>query len=1232
MLIADTFNTRIQDRIEPVVKVSDHRPAVMLAELENLVITRQWEQYIRTALDAYTEAADREDEQGIGIWISGFFGSGKSLLIKALGVLLQGGTLEGKSVHAVFLSRIATDSPDRPDIERYLKVLQRKLTTSYVGGNLHAMQSASDDPLALVAFKLFANQRGYTKNWPLAWAVEYQLDSRGLHEAFRERVCQLTGMGLEDWEEVAADAEFYSDHLYRAAAEVLPDHFREGVEAVSRAVTNAAQNGITPNQLIERFRRWCERQDANGKRHKLLLQLDEMGQWIASGNTNARTMQVQALAEQAAEQGAGRIWLAVTAHGDIQALQHSVQQEQYAKINQRFDLKFKLSNEDISRVVEERLLRKTQAARVYLKERFEGRSGELTDIGSITYTQRTYPIPTPTSFALFYPYLPWTVAVIPDVVKGIAQAAGRDEALTGSNRTMIGVVQGAIIETSGLLNSPVGQLIGLADLYEQLHGDMPVETKTDLNRIKDTVEGATNFTVRVARALFLLGQSGYIDCNLDNISRAVVSHIDDNLPTLCKQVKPELDRLVKAGYAKLVGDLYTFLSTQQRTFQDKVRARQEELRGNTYDLIQALKEYDGEEAFRFDKVVMPGQPREMALRFELDGRAIRNPNVPVSVRVFSPFQRGLDPQLNDDTVQKQHSAQDPDNFLFRMGEVVGLYETLALTLATAEIAERVISANTASGAELEVARNARQVDLASYKSEVRRLLSQSVRTGTLFFRGTSYPLAEGESAAQMVRNTLSQLMPSIYARSSEVPHRLVNEEVAVKAALSGNTTNSDLKALGVFKADGTLNEVNALISAIVLKLPLAEQDQPPVSADNLRNEFERPPYGWDGNCVKVGLALLLRNSSCRLIENSRTIIDPQDSDTVLALTKETRFRNLRVQGIRSDLDISALQQIRGLLETTFNLRSPRLTLVAATLNNVLGEKLTELAKIAGEIESWAIVARCPLPLEFEAGRSLIDELLNTAATNIRLVRYRDVSNQILTLNNLVQDLAQFRQERSSEFGRVRDFFQQMVNAELSLEELRRFISDWRTLSNERSLTNPSRWNELLQSYRAAEAAISRYLESEREVVSEQLAQLENGLPARLKVVGVPPEDVGAEALRIAQVVNLNGLKVQLNTSDLQLSDLRSIRAGLTNAQMDIQQQMSELRTRFQPVATATVAVMESPSNYSESTETPVRLNWRELVGSQVTINSVEELEVLLEKIRQSIAPVIEQQNKMVVVE
>src|SRR5262249_15731761 len=156
-------------------------------------------------------------------------------------------------------------------------IIKRKVTATVVGGNLHAMQASRDDPLALIAFKLFALQRGFTQSWPLAWAIEYQIDERGKTGDFRQRVEELSAM---PWADVAAHPEFYLEHLYTAAAQVLPEHF-SGAAGVERAVNMVTQGGITPLQFIDRLRRWCIARDGGGRRHKLLLQLDELGQWIS---------------------------------------------------------------------------------------------------------------------------------------------------------------------------------------------------------------------------------------------------------------------------------------------------------------------------------------------------------------------------------------------------------------------------------------------------------------------------------------------------------------------------------------------------------------------------------------------------------------------------------------------------------------------------------------------------------------------------------------------------------------------------------------------------------------------------------------------------------------------------------------------------------------------------------------------------------------------------------------
>jgi len=559
---------------------------------------------------------------------------------------------------------------------------------------------------------------------------------------------------------------------------------------------------------------------------------------------------------------------------------------------------------------------------------------------------------------------------------------------------------------------------------------------------------------------------------------------------------------------------------------------------------------------------------------------------------------------------KQRSLQEPDNLFFRMAETKGLRRALALALATEEIADQV-RASQANTAEGEVAQQVRQVDLPGYKHEVRHLLTQSVRGGTIFFRGSDYQLLDGDNASDAVRKTLGQLLPSIYARFSEVPYRILNEETAVKAALNGNTTNTDLQNLGVYKNDGTLNESHALISTLRGSLPQASDDQGAITADQLRSKFERPPYGWDGNCIKVGLALLLRASACRLIVNGRTITDPSGPEALQYLTKEQSFKTLRVQGIRTDLDIQQLQEIRGYMQMIFGVKPP---LVPVTLNNALGEQLTELHEQSQEVKSWAATARCPLPLTFESGSSLVSELLDSAAPSVRLPQFQEQWETLQEYTQVLDNLTTFRRQHGTAYQTMRDFFSSMVNAEVDLPELRRFISDWRAVTDEHSVTEADRWNELMITYHAAQQAVTNQIAAWQREARKNFTEMQAQLKERVKAAGVPDEQSDAEVAALA--TDLQSIQKRIEQPNPGFSEARSLSTELGVVQMNLLRKVQEMRARYQPIDTS-------------STQEEVHLHWQNLVGG-ARISSQNELEQMLGKLRLSIAPELEQQKIVII--
>ncbi|MBM6989328.1 MAG: hypothetical protein I3I99_06990 [Olsenella umbonata] len=85
MRIRDMFERDIDRNINGVVQVSDERSVAQ--ELDEYVVTSELRRHFSDFFDAYTEALDTPTDR-IGVWVSGYFGSGKSHFIKILSYLL----------------------------------------------------------------------------------------------------------------------------------------------------------------------------------------------------------------------------------------------------------------------------------------------------------------------------------------------------------------------------------------------------------------------------------------------------------------------------------------------------------------------------------------------------------------------------------------------------------------------------------------------------------------------------------------------------------------------------------------------------------------------------------------------------------------------------------------------------------------------------------------------------------------------------------------------------------------------------------------------------------------------------------------------------------------------------------------------------------------------------------------------------------------------------------------
>src|ERR1700720_2420094 len=93
--IATLFANDINRSIEEVIKVDQTAEDIVAAEIDEYVVTDAINRHFVDVMERYQEAPQKPTD-GIAIWVSGLFGSGKSSFAKLLGLAIENREIEGK--------------------------------------------------------------------------------------------------------------------------------------------------------------------------------------------------------------------------------------------------------------------------------------------------------------------------------------------------------------------------------------------------------------------------------------------------------------------------------------------------------------------------------------------------------------------------------------------------------------------------------------------------------------------------------------------------------------------------------------------------------------------------------------------------------------------------------------------------------------------------------------------------------------------------------------------------------------------------------------------------------------------------------------------------------------------------------------------------------------------------------------------------------------------------------
>ena len=351
MKIGQIFNKDIQRNISGVVKVELEDENSIYQELDEYVVTREMNKHFHDFFNAYIKSVDGPTEN-IGVWVSGFFGSGKSHFLKMLAYLLQNKTVKGKTALEFFTEKIQDDM--------LFGDIKRAVTTSTKDVILFDIESKKDSSkshkelIVKILMRMFNNMQGYCGEIP--WLAEFErtIDKKGKYKIFQQNFKEISG---EDWLTCRDSFHFQRDAIVEAI---------KRSEIMSENEAERWFDGCEANYTlsVEKFTNILKDYIEQKKNHRVIFIIDEMGFYI--GDNSDLMANLMTIAEDFGRILKGKAWIVVSSQEAVDTIT-KVKGDDFSKIIGRFPTRISLSSANTDEVIKKRILEKKEEAKEHIK-------------------------------------------------------------------------------------------------------------------------------------------------------------------------------------------------------------------------------------------------------------------------------------------------------------------------------------------------------------------------------------------------------------------------------------------------------------------------------------------------------------------------------------------------------------------------------------------------------------------------------------------------------------------------------------------------------------------------------------------------------------------------------------------------------------------------------------------------------------------------------------------------
>lgn len=910
--IGDLLARDLNRKIEEIIQVDQSDEQSVYAEITEYVATDSIRDQYATLLRAVADAP-AEPHESVGVWVSGFFGSGKSSFAKNFGYALQNREVLGRKFADLFKQQV-----DHPQVHNLLDLINAQYPTEVILFDIAKEQDTRrvTQRIAEFIYAVVLRELDYAEDFDIA-ELEIELEAEGNLDQFIAKCRELHG---QEWRTVRKGAQRVS----RASAVLHALDPKTYPEADSWARTQRNRDAsITVSKVVQRtFELFGRRRPGKA----LVLVIDEVGQHVA--RSGEKIEDLRATIEEFGKVGRNLLkarkipapcWIVVTSQEKLDEVVAAIDSKrvELAKLQDRFRHRVDLAPSDIREVATKRVLTKKGEAVPLLKRLYAENQGVLNAAVRLERTSRRTDL-TEEDFVQFYPYLPHYVDLCISIMSGIRLQPGAPRHLGGSNRTLIKQAYEMLVsDRTALAKAPIGTLVTLDRVYELVEGNLSNERRTDIHQISERFKsdpGTPSWALRVAKVICLLEFVRDLPRTAANIAAFLVNRVGDPAPL--REVQAALEKLHGAQFIRETEDGWKLQTAQEKNWETEKKAHDPKPRDRNAIVRQSLRAIFSEPSLR---TYRHKDCRTFRVGISVDDETVGDEGDITLCLAIAEDEADL-PRRIDDARDKSRQKTH-ENHLYWVSALTSEIDELVAQLYAArrmvEKYEQLRAQNKITHEEATCLQDEKNAVLG-LESRLETKLTDVLQKGTGIFRGVAREAGSlGKTLSEIIRNWLDVVVPDLYPKLEMGSRPLKGDEceLFLKAA--------DLSALPqvFYPGDRNLGLVTkqgaklipnpeADVAKEIRDYLLSQSEYGNLDAclgKSLEQRFSHPPYGWERDMLRLVLAVLFRAGVIEVSSGGQKFDSFTDPRSREPFVNNTKFKSARFAPVKP-IDLKTLTQ------------------------------------------------------------------------------------------------------------------------------------------------------------------------------------------------------------------------------------------------------------------------------------------------------------------------------------